>query len=99
MLAIDPERFADVQGSTDTEIVFHLALTNGLEEDPVAALEVTVGSSSRGGPSTGWPGSCHVRGFRRHHPLGRALRDRGTPPSLFASADTAAIHQLYPATK
>src|SRR3982751_919426 len=43
MLAIDPLQFADVQGSTDTEVVFHLALTLGLESDPIGALERTVG--------------------------------------------------------
>src|SRR3954451_18528156 len=43
MLAIDPELFPDVHGSTDTEIVFHLALTFGLELEPIAALERTVG--------------------------------------------------------
>ena len=43
MLAIDPDLFADVHGSTDTEVVFHLALTFGLEEDPIAALEHTIG--------------------------------------------------------
>ena len=43
MLAIDPALFADVHGSTDTEVVFHLALTFGLEEDPIGALERTVG--------------------------------------------------------
>jgi predicted glutamine amidotransferase len=43
MLAIDPELFADVQGSTDTEVVFHLALTLGLEANPIGALERTVG--------------------------------------------------------
>ena len=39
MLAIEPDHFADVQGSTDTEVVFHLALTLGLESDPIGALE------------------------------------------------------------
>jgi hypothetical protein len=34
---------ADVHGSTDTEIVFQLALSLGLKEDPVGALERTVG--------------------------------------------------------
>src|SRR3954469_516903 len=43
MLAIDPALFADVQGSTDTEVVFHLALTLGLESDPIGALERTIG--------------------------------------------------------
>src|SRR5829696_6714109 len=43
MLAIDEDRFAEVEGSTDTELVFHLALSNGLTEDPIRALERTVG--------------------------------------------------------
>ena len=43
MLAIDPDLFAAVEGSTDSEVVFHLALTFGLEEDPIRALELTVG--------------------------------------------------------
>ena len=43
MLAVDPSLFAEVHGSTDTEVVFYLALTLGLEDDPIAALERTVG--------------------------------------------------------
>src|SRR5215208_699742 len=43
MLPIDPELFADIRGSTDTEVVFNLALTLGLETDPIGALEQTVG--------------------------------------------------------
>ena len=43
MWAIDPKLFAGIVGSTDTEVVFRLALTFGLEEDPIGALERTVG--------------------------------------------------------
>jgi predicted glutamine amidotransferase len=43
MLAIDPSLFAGIQGSTDSEVLFHLALTFGLEDDPVGALEQTLG--------------------------------------------------------
>jgi predicted glutamine amidotransferase len=43
MLAIDPALFGDIHGSTDREVVFHLALTFGLEDDPVQALELAVG--------------------------------------------------------
>ena len=43
MWAIDPKLFAGIVGSTDTEVVFRLALTFGLEEDPIRALERTVG--------------------------------------------------------
>jgi hypothetical protein len=43
MLAPSPERFATVHGSTDTEVVFQLALTPGLEDDPLGAMERSVG--------------------------------------------------------
>ena len=43
MLAVDPELFTGIEGSTDTEVVFHLALSHGLESDPVAALERMAG--------------------------------------------------------
>lgn len=41
-LDVAPELFASVQGSTDSELLFHMALTYGLEEDPQGALERTV---------------------------------------------------------
>ncbi|WP_256103429.1 class II glutamine amidotransferase [Streptomyces sp. ODS05-4] len=37
-LAVDPERFADIEGSTDSEVMFHLALTFGLTDDPPGAV-------------------------------------------------------------
>ena len=43
MLQLRPDLFPEVQGSTDTEVLFHLALTFGLERDPLAALERTIG--------------------------------------------------------
>lgn len=32
--AVDPSLFPSIEGSTDSEILFHLALTFGLEDDP-----------------------------------------------------------------
>ena len=43
MLEIDPELFPFLQGSADSEVLFFLALTFGLEDDPVAALERMAG--------------------------------------------------------
>src|SRR5262245_19424793 len=43
MLAVDPSLFADFRGSTDSEVIFRLALTFGLQEDPVAAMEHAIG--------------------------------------------------------
>ncbi|MEV6382826.1 class II glutamine amidotransferase [Streptomyces sp. NPDC051773] len=37
-LAVDPELFAVIEGSTDSELMFHLALTFGLEQDPPGAV-------------------------------------------------------------
>ena len=37
-LVVDPELFLDMEGSTDSEMMFYLALTLGLEDDPPAAV-------------------------------------------------------------
>jgi predicted glutamine amidotransferase len=42
-LAVDDSLFTSIEGTTDSELMFHLALTFGLEDDPVAAVERTVG--------------------------------------------------------
>jgi predicted glutamine amidotransferase len=39
MLGINPDLFASIEGSTDSEVMFYLALTFGLEIEPVQALE------------------------------------------------------------
>jgi glutamine amidotransferase len=42
-LAVDPELFAAIEGSTDSELMFYLALSLGLADDPVEAVERMVG--------------------------------------------------------
>ncbi|WP_431878550.1 class II glutamine amidotransferase [Amycolatopsis sacchari] len=42
-LTVDPLVFPEIQGSTDSEILFYLAVTFGLEDDPVAAVARAVG--------------------------------------------------------
>ena len=43
LLAVDPTLFDDIVGSTDSEALFYLALTFGLEDDPLGAMERAVG--------------------------------------------------------
>jgi predicted glutamine amidotransferase len=43
VLAIDESLFPSIEGTTDSEVMFYLALTFGLEEDPVHAVERMVG--------------------------------------------------------
>jgi len=98
MLAIDPARFADVHGSTDTEVLFHLALTLGLQERPVEALEEVVGfveeTARRHGVSDAVQATFGVTDGETLW----AVRYATTGParSLFASADVDAIRRLHP---
>jgi predicted glutamine amidotransferase len=43
VLAVDPTLYPLIEGSTDTELLFFLALTFGLEDDPPAAVERAIG--------------------------------------------------------
>jgi glutamine amidotransferase len=98
MLAIDPHRFADVQGSTDTEVVFQLALTHGLEEDPIEALERTVGVIEAIARRRGVAGAVQASFGVSDGVSLWAVRyaTEGRPRSLFASADVDAVRRLHP---
>ena len=43
LMAVDPALFPGIEGSTDSEALFYLALTFGLREDPPAAVARAVG--------------------------------------------------------
>ncbi len=98
MLAIEPALFADVQGSTDTEVVFHLALTFGLEQDPIRSLERTIGfieaTARRLGVDDPVQGSFGVSDGESLWAVRYATN--GKPRSLFASADPDSIRRLHP---
>ena len=98
MLAIDPAQFADVQGSTDTEVVFHLALTFGLEQDPIGALERTVGlietTADRRGIEAPVQGTFGVSDGAGLWAVRYATK--GPARSLFASADGETVRRLHP---
>ena len=40
--AVDPSLYPDILGTTDSEVLFHLALTLGLKDDPIGAMAKTV---------------------------------------------------------
>jgi predicted glutamine amidotransferase len=98
MLALDPELFAAVEGTTDTEVVFHLALSFGLEQDPVAALERTVGFIEQ---------LARERGIEEPVQASFGVSDgeslwavryasSGSARSLFVSANVETIRHLHP---
>ena len=97
MYAVDPELFEDFQGSTDSEVVFRLALTFGLVEDPVGALERAIGfveaTARKHGiencvqASMGLSDGERIWAFR--------YSTEGNSRTLFASADADALRRLH----
>ena len=101
MWAIDPKLFAGIVGSTDTEVVFRLALTFGLEEDPIRALERTVRlietTATERGVAPMVQGTFGVSDGSSLWAVRYATEGRAR--SLFASADVDSLHELYPERK
>jgi glutamine amidotransferase len=99
MLAIAPELFADIHGSTDTEVVFGLALTHGLEDDPIGALERSVGLVEEVARRHRVPDAVQATFGVTDGETLWAVRHAttGTPRTLYVSADAASIKELYPA--
>ena len=98
LLEVDPELFDGIAGSTDSELLFHLALTLGLEDDPVAAMEAAVG---------------HVEARARAHEIDNPVQmtvgisdgerlwafrysSQHESRTLFVSEDVEAVQALHP---
>jgi predicted glutamine amidotransferase len=98
MLAVDPTLFDDIAGSTDSEVLFYLALTLGLEEDPIGAVERAVGLVEATGQSHGVEHPVQMTlGFSDGERL-YAVRYSTEHHSrtLFISAEAEAIRELHP---
>jgi glutamine amidotransferase len=97
-LAVDPDRYADMEGTTDSEMLFFLALTFGLGEDPPAAVARAVGL---------------VEEVARRHGIGFPMQgtlattdgattwafrysSEGRSRSLFHSTDVSMLKRQYP---
>jgi predicted glutamine amidotransferase len=97
MLAIDPSLFAGIQGSTDSEVLFHLALTFGLRDDPVGAIEQTLGLveslADRHGVGEALQASIGVSDGTRLWAVRYATV--GPARTLYHSADAEAAQALY----
>jgi len=98
MLAVDPELFNDFQGSTDSEVLFRLAITFGLEEDPVEALEQAIGfveaTAKRHGIENCVQASIGVSDGVRLWAI--RYSTEGKARTLFASSDVATLRALHP---
>ncbi|MGI5205004.1 class II glutamine amidotransferase [Spirillospora sp. CA-108201] len=98
MLAVDPSLYPEVEGTTDSEALFYLALTFGLKEDPPGAVARAIGLVEDIGRRRGVPDPLQMTVATsegesiwvfRYSSLGRTR-------SLFYSTDIAQLRRLYP---
>jgi predicted glutamine amidotransferase len=98
LLAIDPRYFNGLTGSTDSETLFYLALTFGLEDHPVPAIERAVGFVEATGRARGIDAPIQMTlGFSDGTRLWavRYSSERASR-SLYVSADRETVQALHP---
>jgi predicted glutamine amidotransferase len=97
-LAVDPALFPDIEGSTDSELFFHLALTFGLHEDPPAAVARAVGLIEQVGMRHGqqFPVQMTVATTDGETLWAFRYSSEGRSRSLFHSTDIATLRAQYP---
>lgn len=98
ILAVDPELYPRIQGSTDSELLFYLALTYGLAEDPVRGMADAIRHVERVGHAAGvaMPVQATIAvsdgvtlwAFR-YSSIGRSR-------TLFHSEDIPTMRRMYP---
>jgi len=97
-MAVDPDLFADIEGSTDSELFFYLALTSGLEHDPIAAVARAVALIEEAGRRNGemFPMQMTVATTDGESFYGFRYSSEGRSRSLFHSADVSTLRAQYP---
>jgi glutamine amidotransferase len=98
VMAVDPELYPFIKGTSDTETFFFLALTFGLEQDPPAAVARAVGFIEA---------ACSRHGIEHPMRMSVAVSDgrsawafryssEGVPPSLYYSTKVSTLREQLP---
>jgi glutamine amidotransferase len=97
-LEIDPSLYPSIEGSTDSEVFFFLALTYGLEADPPAAVARAVAFIEATGRKCGveQPIQMTVATTDGERLWAFRYSSAGKSRSLFFSTDVDVLKQLYP---
>jgi predicted glutamine amidotransferase len=98
VLAIDPSLYPKIEGQTDSEVLFFLALTFGLEDDPPAAIEQAIGLVEAVGSRLGVPHPFQGTIATTDGTSTWAVRysSEGKSRSLYYTTDVPTLRQLYP---
>jgi len=98
VLAVDPALYPNIEGSTDTEVFFYLALTMGLEDDPPTAVARAVGLIEEIGERNGveHPIQMTVATTDGTYVWGFRYSSEGDSRTLYFSTAVHTLKHLYP---
>jgi predicted glutamine amidotransferase len=98
VLPIDPELYPELEGTTDTEVLFYLALTFGLEQDPPEAVQRAIGLVERVGRDHGveYPFQGTIATTDGESIWAFRYSSEGKSRSLFFSTDVRTLRAMYP---
>ncbi len=97
-VAVEPELYPEIEGTTDSELMFHLALTFGLEDDPAQAVARTIGLVESVGHEHGveFPFQGTIATTDGERIWAFRYSSEGKSRSLFFSTDVRTLRALYP---
>jgi predicted glutamine amidotransferase len=98
LLEVRPDLFEYILGSTDSELMFYLALTFGLEEDPIGGLERMAGFVERVAAKAGVqdPLQMTIGVTNGDHLYAARYASGPVVNTLFISEEPDSVRQLYP---
>jgi predicted glutamine amidotransferase len=98
VLHIDPSLYPEIEGSTDSETFFYLALTLGLEDDPPRAVQDAVGFIEATGRKHGVEHPIQMTVATSDGEKIWAFRysSEGRSRSLYFSTEVRTLRMLYP---
>ena len=98
VLAVDESLYPEIGGQTDTELLFYLALTFGLEDDPPIAVARAIGLVEAVGRQHGveYPFQGTIATSDGKHLWAFRYSTEGKSRTLFFSRDVRTLRELYP---
>jgi predicted glutamine amidotransferase len=98
VLAVDPSLFPEIKGSADSEVLFYLALTFGLADDPPAAVARAIGFVEACGRARGveYPFQGTIATTDGESMWAFRYSSEGKSRSLFFTRDVRTLRQHYP---
>ncbi len=98
VVQVDPSLYPNIIGSADSEVLFFLALTYGLEDDPPAAIARTIGLVEHVGREHGveFPFQGTIATTDGERVWAFRYSSEGKSRTLYFSSEIESLRELYP---